>query len=134
MKDESKNKATLIEELEAARKRIAELESRGEDWAHRFIQSSAMGALIYRLEPDGRLVFSGANPAADRLLGVDNSLFIGKTLQEAFPPLAETEIPERYTNAARDGEQIEAAVWKSVNLNPLAANRSICGVFTFVAP
>ena len=104
MKDESKKKATLVEELEAARKRIAELESRGEDWAHRFIQSSAMGALIYRLEPDGRLVFSGANPAADKLLGVDNSMFMGKTLQEAFPPLAETEIPERYAKAARDGE------------------------------
>lgn len=104
MKDESKNKATLIEELEAARKRIAELESRGEDWAHRFIQSSAMGAMIYRLDPDERLIFSGANPAADRLLGLDNSMFIGKTLQEAFPPLAETEIPEKYTNAARDGE------------------------------
>lgn len=104
MKDESKNKATLIEELEAARKRIAELESRGEDWAHRFIQSSAMGAMIYRLDPDERLIFSGANPAADRLLGLDNSMFIGKTLQEAFPPLADTEIPERYTKAARDGE------------------------------
>lgn len=104
MKDGSKNETELIEELEAARKRIAELESRGEEWAHRFIQSSAMGALIYRLEPDGRLVFSGANPAADKLLGVDNSMFVGKTLQEAFPPLAETEIPERYTKAARDGE------------------------------
>jgi PAS domain S-box-containing protein len=104
MKDGSKNEAELIEELEAARKRIAELESRGEGWALRFIQSSAMGAMIYRLDSDERLIFSGANPAADRLLGVDNSMFIGKTLQEAFPPLAETEIPERYTNAARDGE------------------------------
>ncbi|MFC1640080.1 PAS domain-containing protein, partial [Gemmatimonadota bacterium] len=104
MKEKSKTKAQLIEELEDARKRIVELESRGEDWSHRFIQSSAMGALIYNLDSDGRLVFSGANPAADRLLGVDNSLFIGKTLQEAFPPLAETEIPERYRKAARDGE------------------------------
>ncbi len=31
MKNESKNKAELVEELEDARKRIAELESRGED-------------------------------------------------------------------------------------------------------
>ena len=115
MKDESKTKAQLVEELEVARKRLAELESRvanseqmaaaaPKDWSHRFIQSSAMGALIYRLDPDGRLVFSGHNPAADRLLGVDNSAFIGKTIQEAFPPLAETEIPERYIEAARDGE------------------------------
>jgi len=114
MKDESKTKAQLIEELKDARDRIAELEARTtdldlngtgapEEWTHRFIESSAMGALIYRLDSDGRLVFSGANPAADKLLGVDNSLFIGKTLQEAFPPLAETEIPERYVEAARDG-------------------------------
>ena len=36
--------------------------------------------------------------------------------------------------AAREGEQMEAAVWKSMNLTPSAASRSIWGVFTFVAP
>ena len=114
MKDKSKTKAQLIEELEDARKRIVELQSRVDDqnqeyaggsdaWSQRFIESSAMGALIYRLDPDESLIFSGANPAADKLLGVDTSLFIGKTLQEAFPPLATTEIPDRYVEAARDG-------------------------------
>jgi PAS domain S-box-containing protein len=115
MKDQSKTKAQLVEELVAARKRIADLESAlssakhaeqdaPEDWLHRFIECSPLGAFIYRLDDDERLIFSAANPAADKLLKLDASVFIGKTLQEAFPPLAETEIPERYTKAARDGE------------------------------
>ena len=54
-------------------------------------------------EPDGRLVFAASNPAADEILGVDNSLFIGKTIEEAFPPLADTEVPARYREAAAHG-------------------------------
>jgi hypothetical protein len=49
------------------------------------------------------LVFSGANPAADRILGVNCQRYLGKTIEEAFPPLAATEVPERYRAAAADG-------------------------------
>lgn len=115
MKDESKTKATLIGELAEARRRIRALETSlseleqacrdgHEDWSLRIIESSPMGVHIYKLEDDGRMVFTGANPAADKLLGVDNSVFIGKELKEAFPPLADTEIPERYARAAQYGE------------------------------
>jgi len=58
---------------------------------------------LYELEGDDRLVFAGANPAADEILGVDNSRFIGMTIEEAFPPLAETEIPDNYRNVCRSG-------------------------------
>ncbi len=68
------------------------------------VESSPMGMHLYRLEPDGRLVFIGANPAADRLLGLDNSQFIGKTIEEAFPPLKDSEVPSRYRLAAEKGE------------------------------
>ncbi|MBK8481871.1 MAG: PAS domain S-box protein [Proteobacteria bacterium] len=67
------------------------------------VRCSPMGIHFYELEPSGRLVFVGANPAADRLLGVDNSQFIGKAIEEAFPPLAATEIPARYRTAAAEG-------------------------------
>lgn len=63
-----------------------------------------MGMHMYHLEPDGRLVFVGANPAADTILGVSHTQFIGKTIEEAFPPLKETEVPERYRLAAAKGE------------------------------
>jgi PAS domain S-box-containing protein len=67
------------------------------------IDALPLGMHLYRLEPDGRLVFSGANPTADKLLGVDNSIFIGKSIEEAFPPLAETDVPVHYRAAAANG-------------------------------
>jgi PAS domain S-box-containing protein len=63
------------------------------------IESSPLGIHMYSLESDNRLVFIGANPAADDILGIDNKQFIGKTIEEAFPPLIHTEIPERYLKA-----------------------------------
>jgi len=62
-----------------------------------------MGLHLYRLEPDGRLVLSGANAGADRILGLKNADFVGKTIEEAFPGLAGTEVPERYRQVARSG-------------------------------
>ncbi len=68
------------------------------------VQASPMGIHLYQLQDDGSLVFIGANPAADRLLVTENSRFVGMTIEEAFPPLRDTEIPERYRRAAEAGE------------------------------
>ncbi|MBI5101776.1 MAG: PAS domain S-box protein [Nitrospirae bacterium] len=68
------------------------------------IESIPLGMHMYRLEPDGRLIFTGANPAADRILGLDNRIFIGKPIEEAFPPLTNTDIPERYREVALSGK------------------------------
>jgi len=54
----------------------------------------------------------GANPAADKLLGVDNSMFIGKTIEEAFPPLNETEVPYQYRKVAKEG-----GIWSTKQIN-----------------
>ena len=67
------------------------------------VESSPMGVHLYELQPDGRLVFAAANGAADRILGADNTSFLGKTIEEAFPPLADTEVPDRYREAAARG-------------------------------
>jgi PAS domain S-box-containing protein len=69
------------------------------------VESSPMGMHIYALEEDGRLVFIGANPAAAKILGVETDQYIGKTIEEAFPPLAETEIPDVYRKVALTGER-----------------------------
>ena len=74
-----------------------------EQFAHNLVDSLPMGMYFYRLEDNDRLVFQGANRMADELVGVDNNQFIGMTIEEAFPALAETEIPDRYRDAARDG-------------------------------
>jgi two-component system, cell cycle sensor histidine kinase and response regulator CckA len=68
-----------------------------------FIQFSPMGIHQYSLKPDGRLIFVGANPAADKILGVDHSIFINKTIEDAFPPLVATEVPTRYREVAQTG-------------------------------
>ncbi|MBT8398202.1 MAG: PAS domain S-box protein, partial [Gemmatimonadetes bacterium] len=67
------------------------------------VESSPLGVFLYQLEPDDRLVFAAANRAASQILEVNATDFIGMTIEEAFPPLAETEIPTRYRAAARDG-------------------------------
>ena len=44
-----------------------------------------MGVHLYRLEADGRLTFTGANPAADRILGLDHRQFVGQPIEECLP-------------------------------------------------
>jgi PAS domain S-box-containing protein len=85
------------------RKRFEESLRKSEERFRNIVESSPMGMHMYQLEPDGNLVFTGANPAADKILGIDNNQFIGKTIEEAFPPLADTEVPQRYRSAAAEG-------------------------------
>ncbi len=68
------------------------------------VESSPMGMHMYQLESGNRLVFTGNNHAADQILGVDNSQFIGKTIEDAFPPLISTEVPDHYRRVAGQGE------------------------------
>ena len=90
------------------------------------VESSPMGMHFYELQDDGRLVFTGANPAADRLLGLDNSTFIGQNIEEAFPPLAHTEIPFRYRHVAKTGE-----MWRTEHVH--YEDNKITGAFDVVA-
>lgn len=88
--------------------------SRGERKFRNIIESSPMGIHLYRLHGDDRLVFTGANPAAEQILGVDHQAFIGKTIETVFPELEATGIPEKYRNVCKSGvpwqtEQIEYA-------------------------
>ncbi len=67
------------------------------------VESLPMGMVMCSLQDDGRLVFSGANPAASRVLGVDMRQYIGQSIEQAFPSLAETKVAEHYRKAALDG-------------------------------
>lgn len=67
------------------------------------VHAAPIGFHFYRLDGD-QLIFEGASSGADRLLGLDNSQFIGMTIEQAFPPLVATEVPERYRRSARYGE------------------------------
>lgn len=67
------------------------------------VESMPMGMHMYQLDADGQLRFKGANPAADEILGVDNTQYIGKTILEAFPAISKTEIPDRFRTIAEKG-------------------------------
>ncbi len=107
-------------------KRSEELVWESEARFRSIFASAPIGMHMYELRPDGRLVFFSANPAADRILGVDNSAFIGKTIEEAFPPLKDTEIPDRYRETAATGKQ-----WRSDNVD--YENGVIQGAYEVVA-
>ena len=66
--------------------------------------SIPIGIHMYHLYEDGRLVFIGANPEADEILKLDNMEYVGQTIEEAFPSLTETELPDRYREAASQGK------------------------------
>lgn len=67
------------------------------------VESSPVGVHFYALDENDRLIFDGANPAADQFLKVDNEHFIGMSIEEAFPALT-GELLERYRRTAKDGE------------------------------
>ncbi len=72
-----------------------------EEKFRRIVESSPVAQYFYHLEEDERLVLVGANPAADRIIGISHKSLIGKTIEEAFPLLAQTEVPDMYRAVAR---------------------------------
>jgi PAS domain S-box-containing protein len=110
MIDEDRTRESLLVEVYALRQRVADLEVERiraaqnlENRLDDLVEHVPVGIHLYDLHPDGQLIFAGANPAADRILGLDNAQFIGKTLEEAFPYLANSEVPDRYRRAAAEG-------------------------------
>lgn len=75
-----------------------------EAWFGNFIEGCPLGVHLYTLEPDGRLVLAGSNRAADRITGLRTAELHFQTIEQAFPPLAGTDIPNRYRQVARTGQ------------------------------
>jgi two-component system, cell cycle sensor histidine kinase and response regulator CckA len=72
------------------------------------LDAAPFGAHLYELRADGELVFTGANQSADRILGVNNSQFVGRTIADAFPALAATDVPAMYRRTAAEGVPYDA--------------------------
>lgn len=66
------------------------------------IEQTPIGMHLYQLDK-GRLVFFGANPSADEILGINHGELTGKEIVEAFPALSETDIPARYLEVLNTG-------------------------------
>jgi PAS domain S-box-containing protein len=65
------------------------------------VQSSPNCIHFYTLSDTDQLIFSGANPVANKTIGFDHKILLGKTIQEAFPNLAGTHVPGSYTKIAK---------------------------------
>jgi PAS domain S-box-containing protein len=65
--------------------------------------STPLGMLIYKVDAQGNLVLNDMNPAAHKLLDIPDNALIGLTIENAFPPLAQTEIPGQYKKVACEG-------------------------------
>ena len=111
-----------ITENKLAENRLRESEEKFRN----LFSSCPMGIFIYKLEDNDTLIFQDANKEADNILGVNCRQFIGKTLEEAFPLLVDTEIPERYKSAAAEGK-----IWKTEQVD--YSHGEISGAFKVVA-
>jgi PAS domain S-box-containing protein len=71
-------------------------------YQRRIMDNAPFGAHFYRLDSGNRLIFDGANPAAEKMLHIDHDALTGKTIEEAFPGIG-TDIPARYKETALTG-------------------------------
>jgi PAS domain S-box-containing protein len=96
--------ARQVSDLEAARK----AQYASEQQIRSIIESTPLGVCMYELRGPDQLVFVGANPAAEKMLGIDQNHLMGQAMEEAFPWLAGTEVLARYKEVARCGQ-----IWRS---------------------
>ncbi len=84
-----------------ARKMAEDALKISEEQFRSIVESSPMAMYVYRLEEANRLVMIGANPAADREIGIEHHSLLGKTLEQAFPNLTGSGIPEMFRAVAK---------------------------------
>jgi PAS domain S-box-containing protein len=68
------------------------------------VESTPLGMHFYELQPDGRLFFVGANAAAERVMGIPFEPLLGLPFEQAFPAVADTDIPAIYRRVVERGE------------------------------
>jgi PAS domain S-box-containing protein len=91
----------IVSEMERRHQSEMTINRENEERYRLIIESSPMAMCFYRLEQDGRLVLTGANPSADRITGMKHQTLLGKTVVEIVPHLAETGIPDMHLQVAR---------------------------------
>lgn len=67
------------------------------------VDSAPIGILTYELDADNRLVLIGSNKTANTIFGVTFSASTGKTIEEVFPAIAETTLPDEFRRICKEG-------------------------------
>ncbi len=117
--------ASLLQDISHEREGESKLRVSEEQFRNA-IENSPMGVFLYELDDEQNLIVKKSNAAAGRILGTDSEQFIGKTIIEAFPPLAETDVPDHYKAAALQGE-----MWHSEQIS--YSDDQIAGAFEVYA-
>lgn len=102
--DDSNIKTLILSSHDVTSQRLAEESNLASEQKYRsIIEGVPLGLHMYTLDKSDNLIFSGFNPSADSILNLDHEKFLGKTIDEVFPGLLETEIPDRYREVTRTG-------------------------------
>ncbi|MBI5688071.1 MAG: DUF3365 domain-containing protein [Verrucomicrobia bacterium] len=83
------------------RQRAEEALRQSEEKFRSIVESSPAAMHFYRLESDSRLVLTGTNPAAERISSGGHQNLVGKTIEEVFPNLRDTQVLELHRKVAR---------------------------------
>ncbi len=86
------------------RKKAEEKIKENEGKFRSIFEFSPIGMYLYELDSKNDLIFKGANPSADKIIGINHINLIGKTIAQAFPGLKNTPIPRAYCNVALTGK------------------------------
>jgi PAS domain S-box-containing protein len=65
------------------------------------VESSPYAIYMYKLTEKDQLILISSNPSSEKITGVSYKELIGKTIEEAFPNLVNTEVPSMYKKVAR---------------------------------
>ena len=84
------------------RKQAEEHIRKSEEKFRRIVESSPTAMYFYHLDHNNRLILTGANPASDLIIGISHRELLGKTIEEAFPNLGYTDVPDLYRRVAKN--------------------------------
>ncbi|NLT50391.1 MAG: PAS domain S-box protein [Ignavibacteria bacterium] len=91
---------SVVQDVTEKLKSQKELEASEEKYRS-LVDSSPAGIYIYKLEKDDKLIFKFGNASADKMYNIKHSKLVGLPIEEAFPNLAYTPIPEMYRKIAK---------------------------------
>ncbi|NHJ33055.1 MAG: PAS domain S-box protein, partial [Asgard group archaeon] len=74
-----------------------------EERFRQIIYSTPLGIHMYSMNQNGKLIFQGSNPSADKILNIKHEKLIGKTIDEAFPSSVGTDLPSICKRIAMKG-------------------------------
>jgi Signal transduction histidine kinase len=98
----NKSRKDIIKKLSAQQTALSE----SEGLFRSIVESSPLGMHFYELQDDGRLLFMGGNSAADRILGVDHTALMGKTLENSFPAFIQARIKGLVKKVIIEGQMV----------------------------